>query len=114
MGHQREEDARPRRPTVFLNEDPWVICFNPEHKACLSASCTRREIFPAVFRLPSRGARISYDTCRGANRQTPNRIARHRRDDHRSQGDTLRRRPHPILIEGRTPPSARSRRQARR
>ena len=53
MGHRRE-DVRPRRPTVFLNEDPWVICFNPNTRHVYRILHAARD-FPAVFRLPSEG-----------------------------------------------------------
>lgn len=53
MGHRRE-DVRPRRPTVFLNEDPWVICFNSNTRHVYRILHSARD-FPAVFSPPREG-----------------------------------------------------------
>jgi plasmid stabilization system protein ParE len=47
IGHHRQ-DVRPRRPTLFLNEDPWVICFNPHTRQVYRILHGARD-FPAIF-----------------------------------------------------------------
>jgi plasmid stabilization system protein ParE len=47
IGHRRQ-DVRPRRPTLFLNEDPWVICFNPDTRQVYRILHGARD-FPALF-----------------------------------------------------------------
>ena len=66
IGHHRQ-DVRPRRATVFLNEDPWVIGFNP---------CTQQ-----VYRITARGISrpSSVAPCgasNGAARRTGGAMAR--------------------------------------
>ena len=51
IGHRRQ-DVRPRRPTLFLNENPWVICFNPETGQVYRILHGARD-FPAIFGGPS-------------------------------------------------------------
>lgn len=34
VGHRRQ-DVEPRTPTLFLNEDPWVIAYRPETRQVL-------------------------------------------------------------------------------
>lgn len=50
IGHPRQ-DVRPRRPTLFLNENPWVICFNPETRQVYLILHGARD-FPAIFGGP--------------------------------------------------------------
>jgi plasmid stabilization system protein ParE len=47
IGHHRQ-DVRPRRPTSFLTEDPWVICFNPHTRQVYRIVHGARD-FPAIF-----------------------------------------------------------------
>jgi plasmid stabilization system protein ParE len=47
VGHERR-DVRPRRPTQFLNEDPWVICFNPSTRQVYRILHGARD-FPAIL-----------------------------------------------------------------
>ena len=53
IGHRRN-DVRPRRPTHFLNEDPWVICFNPDTRQVYRILHGARD-FPALFGRPNAG-----------------------------------------------------------
>jgi plasmid stabilization system protein ParE len=46
-GHRRY-DVPTRRPTRFLNEDPWVICFNPDTRQVYRILHGARD-FPALF-----------------------------------------------------------------
>ena len=47
IGHPRH-DVQPRRPTLFLNEDPWVICFNAQTRQIYRILHGARD-FPAIF-----------------------------------------------------------------
>jgi plasmid stabilization system protein ParE len=47
IGHRRT-DVPSRRPMVFLSEDPWVICFNPENRQIYRILHGARD-FPALF-----------------------------------------------------------------
>jgi plasmid stabilization system protein ParE len=47
IGHRRP-DVPARRPTRFLNEDPWVICFNPDTRQVYRILHGARD-FPALF-----------------------------------------------------------------
>jgi len=51
IGHPRQ-DVRPRRPTLFINENPWVICFSPETRQIYRILHGARD-FPAIFGGPS-------------------------------------------------------------
>ena len=44
----RRPDVQPRRPTRFLNEDPWVLCFNPDTRQVYRILHGARD-FPALF-----------------------------------------------------------------
>jgi plasmid stabilization system protein ParE len=61
MGHRRQ-DVRPRHPTMFLNEDPWVICFNPHTRQIYRILHGARD-FPAIFGGPSTAPPESDDTA---------------------------------------------------
>lgn len=54
IGHERR-DVRPRRRTLFLVEEPWVIAYSPDTRQVLRILHGARD-FPALFPL-SRGAR---------------------------------------------------------
>jgi plasmid stabilization system protein ParE len=47
IGHNRE-DVRPKKATLFFNEHPWVIVFNPDTGAVKRVLHGSRE-FPALF-----------------------------------------------------------------
>ena len=47
IGHCRP-DVPSRRPILFLNEDPWVICFNPGTRHIYRIVHGARD-FPALF-----------------------------------------------------------------
>jgi plasmid stabilization system protein ParE len=47
IGHRRQ-DVQPRHPTLFLNEDPWVICFNPHTRQVYRILHGARD-FPAIL-----------------------------------------------------------------
>jgi plasmid stabilization system protein ParE len=53
-GHKRH-DVQPRRPTLFLNEEPWVICFNPHTRQVYRILQGARD-FPAIFGGASPGS----------------------------------------------------------
>ena len=53
IGHRRH-DVQSRRPTHFLNEDPWVICFNPDTRQVYRILHGARD-FPALFGGPNAG-----------------------------------------------------------
>lgn len=54
IGHPRR-DVRPRHPTLFVNENPWVICFNPKTRRVYRILHGARD-FPAIFGRPSSAA----------------------------------------------------------
>ena len=58
-GHRRY-DVPTRRPTRFLNEHPWVICFNSDTRQVYRILHGGRD-FPALFDGPSAGAVMSDD-----------------------------------------------------
>lgn len=47
VGHRRR-DVRPRRPTLFLIEAPWVIAYRPDTRQVLRILHGARD-FPAIF-----------------------------------------------------------------
>ena len=47
VGHRRH-DVRPRTPTLFLSEAPWVIAYDPGKRQVLRVLYGTRD-FPAVF-----------------------------------------------------------------
>jgi plasmid stabilization system protein ParE len=47
IGHRRH-DVQPRRPTVFFNETPWVICFHPDTRRVYRILHGAQD-FPALF-----------------------------------------------------------------
>ena len=47
IGHRRT-DVPTRRPILFLNEDPWVLCFNPDTRQIYRIVHGARD-FPALF-----------------------------------------------------------------
>lgn len=47
IGHRRR-DVQPHHPTLFLNEAPWVICFNPQTRQVYRILHGARD-FPAIF-----------------------------------------------------------------
>lgn len=47
IGHERN-DVQPRRRTLFLVEDPWVIAYSPDTQQVLRILHGARE-FPALF-----------------------------------------------------------------
>ncbi len=47
VGHQRH-DVKPRTPTLFLREAPWVIAYEPGKRQVLRILYGARD-FPAVF-----------------------------------------------------------------
>ena len=51
IGHHRH-DVPTRRPTRFLNEDPWVICFNPDTRQVYRILHGARD-FPTIFGGPA-------------------------------------------------------------
>jgi len=57
FGHRRH-DVQPRRPTHFINEDPWVICFNPDTRQVYRILHGARD-FPALFGQPHAGTGAS-------------------------------------------------------
>jgi plasmid stabilization system protein ParE len=59
IGHPRH-DVHPRRPTLFLNEAPWVICFNPHTRQIYRILHGARD-FPAIFGGPP--SRANDDTA---------------------------------------------------
>lgn len=56
VGHTRQ-DVRPRRRTLFVNELPWVIAYDPDTRIVYRIVHGARE-FPAIFpNGPSNGPR---------------------------------------------------------
>lgn len=47
IGHQRS-DVRPRRPTLFVVEAPWVIAYSPDTRQVLRIVHGARDL-PALF-----------------------------------------------------------------
>ena len=60
VGHRRQ-DVKPRRPTVFFNEAPWVICFNPHTRQVYRILHGARH-FPALFGDSDPGTGMRGDT----------------------------------------------------
>jgi plasmid stabilization system protein ParE len=61
IGHQRA-DVRTRRPTEFLSEEPWVICFNPNTRQVYRILHGARD-FPAVFGRPNTSTTATDDSA---------------------------------------------------